>query len=155
MAAKKEAQYKLIAESGCIGYRLSSSPNSRHHWAEPTVAWSLYDSMEKSGTEPDVVIGNNFTTKFKRTLITMIGGMKNFRSMHRQELYSSTNGAYRDRWWRKFAARVRVITLKWIKANWSHNRLLLRILTKCCASFDIARGATIRMCRNSNRFIAA
>ncbi len=47
---KKEAQYKLIAESGCIGYRLSSSQTlaiieQNQLWREASV-----DSMEKSGT---------------------------------------------------------------------------------------------------------
>ncbi|HAE2268761.1 TPA_asm: hydrogen peroxide resistance inhibitor IprA [Salmonella enterica subsp. salamae serovar 60:g,m,t:z6] len=81
--AKKEAQYKLIAESGCIGYRLSSSQTlaiieQNQLWRE-AFCWLAWKSQVLELRDRQL-IGNNSYDQIRATLITMIEWDEELRS---------------------------------------------------------------------------
>ncbi len=92
---KKEAQYKLIAESGCIGYRLSSSQTlaiieQNQLWRE-AFCWIVWKSQVLELRDKQL-IGNNSYDQIRATLMTMIEWDEELRSrIGVMNLYSSTN----------------------------------------------------------------
>ncbi len=80
---EKEAQYKLIAESGCIGYRLSSSQTlaiieQNQLWRE-AFCWIVWKSQVLELRDKQL-IGNNSYDQIRATLMTMIEWDEELRS---------------------------------------------------------------------------
>ncbi|QXY84594.1 hydrogen peroxide resistance inhibitor IprA [Salmonella bongori] len=81
--AKKESQYKLIAESGCIGYRLASSQTlsiiEQHQLWREAFCWLAWKNQVLELRDRQL-IGNNSYDQIRATLITMIKWDEELRS---------------------------------------------------------------------------
>ncbi|EDP8595334.1 transcriptional regulator, partial [Salmonella bongori] len=81
--AKKESQYKLIAESGCIGYRLASSQTlsiiEQHQLWREAFCWLAWKNQVLELRDRQL-IGNNSYDQIRATLITMIEWDEELRS---------------------------------------------------------------------------
>lgn len=81
--AKKESQYKLIAESGCIGYRLASSQTlsiiEQHQLWREAFCWLAWKNQVLELRDRQL-IGNNSYDQIRATLIIMIEWDEELRS---------------------------------------------------------------------------